>query len=179
MIQIYEDTRQQQAHGDKHANKHAWWTSHGIEVERLKLEFGDYIRADGSSNIAVDTKRSLDEVAGNVGREHERFVRELERAREAGWRLVILIEAGGRYKDLQDVNGWVNGACQRCQYYKMKSCKPHGAPACKRYRRKPMQGVQLYKIMRTLERKHGCIFEVCPPSKAAQRICDLLGVGYE
>ena len=41
-----------------------------------------------------------------------------------------------------------------------------------------MQGPTLYKMLKTLERKHGAVFEVCPPGKAARRICEILGVAY-
>lgn len=178
MIQIIEDTRQQTSHGDKHVNKHVWWAAHGIEVERRKVDFGDYVRADGASNIAVDTKRSIEEVAQNIGRDHARFVRELERARDAGWRLVILIEVGRPYKDVNDINGWTSGACRRCTYYRSHQCKPHGEWWCRMHSRKPMQGTTVVRIMRELERKYGCRFEVCPPSMSARRICELLGVDY-
>lgn len=178
MAQILEDTRQQQHHGDKHANKHAWWGAHGVEVERRKLDFGDYMRADGTSNIAIDTKRSIEELAGNVGRDHDRFVRELERARESGWRLVVMVEVGRPYKALADVNGWTPYVCRRCRWYKDRACSPHGSDRCRSYRTKPMQGPTLYKMLKTLERKHGAVFEVCPPGKAARRICEILGVAY-
>ena len=95
MAKIYEDTRQQSG---KHENKARWWEGHGVEVERAKLDFGDYMAADGSSNIVVDTKRSIDEVAMDCGRDHARFVREMERAKAAGCRLVVLIEVGRPYK---------------------------------------------------------------------------------
>ena len=179
MIQIYEDTRQQQAHGDKHANKHAWWKDHGVEVERRKLEFGDYVRADGMSNIAVDTKRSIDEVAGNVGREHDRFVRELDKARDAGYRLIILIEVGAPYKTIEDIKTWVSGACKRCAAYKQHECDPTKSGRCYRYRVKPMQGVGVYSRIKKLEHNHGCIFEICRPGQSARHICNLLGVEYE
>lgn len=179
MIQIYEDTRQQQAHGDKHANKHAWWKDHGVKVERRKLEFGDYIRADGASNIAVDTKRSIDEVAGNVGREHDRFVRELDKARDAGYRLIILIEVGAPYKTIEDIKTWVSGACKRCMSYKRHECDPTASGRCSRYRTKPMQGVGVLSRIKKLEHNHGCIFEVCRPGQSARHICDLLGVDYD
>ena len=41
MPKIFEDTRQQVAHSDKHVTKHRWWAAHGVEVERVKLDAGD------------------------------------------------------------------------------------------------------------------------------------------
>ena len=178
MATIIEDTRQQQRHGDKHANKHAWWEAHGVDVERRKVDFGDYIRADGTSNISIDTKRSLDELAGNVGRDHARFVHELDRAREAGWRLVVMVEVGHPYRDLEDVSRWTPYVCRRCPHYTSHECTPHGSDRCRRFRSKPMQGPTLYKTLRSLERDHGVIFELCAPGRSARRICEILGVGY-
>lgn len=176
MAQILEDTRQQ---AGKHENKARWFADHGVEVERRKLDFGDYMDASGSSNIAVDTKRSIDEVAMDCGRDHERFVREMERARAAGFRLVVLVEVGNPYRAVADIDGWVSGACKRCDLYRIRGCDPRESGGCAQYRSKPMQGTRLVKIMRTLEERHGCRFETCPPSRAAQRICALLGVAYE
>lgn len=179
MADITEDTRQQVHHGDKHANKHRWWEAHGVSIERRALPFGDYARADGTSNVVVDTKRSLDEVAGNVGREHARFVRELEKARGEGCRLVILIEVGAPYATLDAVARWTSSVCRRCDLYRRCLCDPKASGPCRRKRHKPMQGTTLLKIMRSLERDHGCRFEVCHPAHSAARICELLGVEHE
>lgn len=172
---ILEDTRQQVHHGDKHANKHRWWDSHGVTYERRKLDFGDY-SFDGS-NVVVDTKRSLDEVAQNVGRDHERFVRELDKARDAGCRLVILVEVGAPYVRLDDVARWYPQPCRKCQM-RGSSCNPRAGGRCRRFKRKPMQGPTLLSIMRGLERDHSCRFELCHPAHSAQRICELLGVSW-
>lgn len=172
MPDIYEDTRQQRG---KHERKRLWWEDHGVEVERRKLDTGDYERADGTSNVLIDTKRSLDEVAMDVGRDHARFVRELDRARDAGCRLVVLIEASGPYRELEDAAKWHPQPCRRCQY-RGSACEPMATGRCRRFRRKPMQGPTLLSIMRSLERDHGCRFEIVHPARAARRICELLGV---
>lgn len=170
------DTRQQRG---KHVNIDAWLDRHNIAYAYRKLDFGDYARADGLSNVVVDTKRSFDEVVGNVGREHERFVRELDRARKAGCRLVILIEVGAPYTTLDKVDGWISGVCKRCNRYRLNQCDPHASGRCQTHRSKPMQGRTLLKIIRTLEKEHSCRFEVCHPAHSAARICELLGVMYE
>lgn len=175
MPTIIEDTRQQ---AGKHENKARWWAAHGVEVVRRKLDFGDY-SVEGS-NVVVDTKRSIGEVAMDCGRDHARFAREMERAREAGCRLVILVEVGGPYHSTEDVSRWVSDACKkRCDRYRMRTCDPLVSTSCTRWRRKPMQGPTLAKIMDRMERDHGCRFEFCRPSKAAQRICELLGVSWD
>lgn len=172
MPDIYEDSRQKVG---KHERKRLWFESHGIEVARRKLDTGDYERADGASNVLIDTKRSLDEVAMDVGRDHARFVRELDRARDAGCRLVVLIECGAPYRELDDVARWYPQPCRKCQY-RSSWCEPRTHGRCGRFKRKPMQGTTLLSIMRTLERTHGCRFEIVHPAHAARRICELLGV---
>ena len=170
---IYEDTRQQ---AGKHETKHKWWDAHGVDVERKKLDFGDYV--SDSSNISVDTKRSISEVAMDVGRDHDRFVREMRRASDAGYRLVILIEVGNPYTRVSDVARWVSVACKSCAARRSGGCDPL-TTRCRQHRFKPMQGPSVMRSMRTMEDHYGCHFELCRPSAAAKRICEILGVTYE
>ena len=176
MTKIICDTRQKKG---KHENIDRWFRNHGIEYEYHKLDTGDYATADMSSNILVDTKKGLAEVAMDCGRDHDRFVREMERAREAGCRLVILVETGGNYHCIDDVERWVSDACtKRCDRRRYKLCEPF-VDRCAKWRHKPLQGPTLAKMMRTLEERHGCRFEFVHPLTAAKRICDLLGMRYE
>ena len=69
----------------------------GVPVARTKLLFGDY--ADyNRPGIVVDRKQNIAELAKNVTVEHGRFIAELDRAKAANARLVILVEQN-RYKD--------------------------------------------------------------------------------
>lgn len=174
MAVIYEDTRQQKG---KHEAKHTWFEAHGIEVVRKKLDAGDY--ATDQSNILVDTKKGLAEVAMDVGRDHERFAREMERARNAGYRLVILVEVGAPYRTTEDVAHWTNDTCKRCDHYKRLLCDPSASGRCKRYHGKPMRGSTMAKIIQSMESDYGCRFEYISPRYAARRICELLGVKHD
>lgn len=171
---IYEDTRQQKG---KHKAKRQWFEAHGIEVVSRKLDTGDY--ATDTSNVLVDTKRNLAEVAMDVGRDHDRFARELARARDAGYRLVILVEVGFPYRTTADVARWTNDACKRCDYYKRLMCDPSASGRCRKYHGKPMRGSTMAKIITSLERDYDCRFEYVNPRYSARRICELLGVSYE
>ncbi len=168
---LYEDTRQQ---ANKHNTKNAWWNAHGVTVIRKKLDAGDYM-LDGS-NILVDTKRNIQEVAMDCGRDHARFAREMDRARDAGYRLVILIETTGNYHCVADVARWENDVCRRCDIRRYGDCTKQ---RCTRFKRRPMTGETLSRIMAKMEADHGCRFEFAHPKMAAKRICDLLGVSYE
>ena len=69
----------------------------GIPYERSKLLFGDY--CDYSRpNLVIDRKQTIQELAQNCTRDHERFRRELERVKRTGSELVLLVEQN-RYKD--------------------------------------------------------------------------------
>lgn len=175
MTKIICDTRQKRG---KHENIDRWFDLHGVEYEYRKLDAGDYATDDLSSNILVDTKKGLSEVAMDVGRDHARFVREIERANAAGFRLVVLIEVGGPYSTLDAIAGWTAIPCRNCANRRYGSCNPHES-GCARFRSRPMQGETVLKIMRRLEQDHGCRFEVCRPSQSARRICELLGVRYD
>lgn len=175
MAELLIDTRQKRG---KHVNIDRWLDAHGVTYEYRALPTGDYERADGTSNVLVDTKRGLDEVASNVGRDHARFVRELDRARDAGCRLVVLIEACAPYMTMGAIARWRPQPCRRCRL-RGSACDPASGGRCARFKRKPMQGPTLLRIMRSLERDHGCRFELCHPARSAARICELLGLEVE
>lgn len=164
------DTRQQ---AGKHTAKNKWWIEHGVTIVSKKLDFGDYVTP--RSNIAVDTKKDIQELVMDVGKDHARFVREGERAREAGYRLVVLVESSERYNDRDQLARWVSTVCRRC-----RRCSPSTVTG-RRCRRgnKPMQGATLVKILSGLERNHGMRFEFVNKRDAARRVCEILGIDYE
>ena len=173
---IYCDTRQ---HKGKHSVKDAWWAAHGVETERRKLDFGDYM-ADGS-NVSVDTKRNISEIAQNInGRNHDRFKRECQRAAASGCRLIVLVENREGVTDVDSVKGWMNDHCRACGDRKRTHCNPFDGKKCPRHgTRKPIQGPRLSKAMATMEERYGVHFMFCKPSESARTICELLGVEYE
>lgn len=166
---IYCDTRQ---HAGKHDVKEAWWRAHGIELVPRALPFADYW-ADGS-NVAVDTKRNVQELAMDAGRDHARFVRELERAAAEGYRLVVLTERAGGYRDALDLARWYPDTCRMC-----RRCDPiaETGRTCRRGKR-PLQGATLARIIDTLSKRYGARFEFCGEQDTARRVCELLGVDY-
>ncbi|MBR3158410.1 MAG: hypothetical protein IKF14_05140 [Atopobiaceae bacterium] len=167
---IYVDTRQQKG---KHEEKHGWLLSHGVSLERATLRTGDY--RTGCSNVLVDTKAHMDELAANLTRDHARFARECDRASEAGCRLVILVE--------EDVEPWewTNGRCRTCKYRVRLCCHPRQrGEACGRYgTAKPTQGNTISKTMASMSAKHGVIFDFCDKSETGRKICEWLGVDYD
>ena len=170
MTRIQIDTRQQVG---KHTNIDSWFDSHGIEYFYQKLDFGDYAEVDNGGNIVVDSKQDMQEVAGNVGHDHARFVRECDRAAEAGYRLYILVEEHPEYADRDLLATWVSGVCRRC-----RKCDPLESK-CVARRLKPLNGPTLRKIIDRIEYDHGARFLFCDKRDTARVICELLGVKFE
>lgn len=174
MPRVIEDSRQQRS---KHTHIESWMNGHGVEFwpRARALPFGDYIAEndDGTpyGNISIDTKKDVQELVMDVGRDHARFVRECERAKAAGYRLVVLVESAGRYEDRGQLSKWTSDVCRRC-----RKCEPSTSPKCVTYRTKPMQGSTLVKILGTLERRYGVRFEFVSKRATARRICEILGV---
>ena len=181
---IWEDSLQQRG---KHDLKHDWWTAHGVTIVRCRFDgkhdvpvsFGDYYRE--GANIVIDTKRDIAEIAKNInGREHDRFKRECVRARDSGYRLIILVENREGVHCLRDLLTWINNHCQCCGEFRKKRCTPDDSLKCAKHgTRKPIQGARLARAMATMSVRYGVRFEFCTPHESAKRICELLGVRYD
>jgi ERCC4-type nuclease len=64
----------------------------GIEyITGKPCSIGDYCNLD-NPNVFIERKASWEEFAGNCGKQHARFKRELERLDECGGRMAILVE---------------------------------------------------------------------------------------
>ena len=74
----------------------------GIRWVKTKLLFGDYMDYNRPS-VVIDRKQNIAELAKNCTSDHERFRNELELVKDAGARLIILVEQN-RYKDRDE---WV------------------------------------------------------------------------
>ncbi len=125
----------------------------GITYFISKLPVGDYMSLD-NARFAVDRKKDLLEVCGNVCQDHKRFIAELKRAQEYGIKLVFLIEHSNKIKSLDDVRNWENP----------------------RLKKSPMavSGERLYKILSTMEKTYSTKFYFCSKAETGQRIIDLL-----
>ena len=167
---ILADTRQQDA---KHRQKEKWFADHGIEVRRTKLYVGDYTLPTDQS-VCIDTKRDMQEIVGNLANksEHERLAREAERAREAGIKLIYLIENDGgeightgiynkTITDISQVHSWKNPRLFILR--KGQQVYPRAT-----------RGVTLQKMMYTFSKHHGCEFQFCASKDSGQRIIELL-----
>lgn len=153
-MNIVEDSRQ---HKGCHELKHHAWSERGDQLFRCALPCGDYALPPA---VAVDTKANMAEIAQNIGgttEEHNRFRRELIRARDMGTHLYILVENDEGIRSLADVMRWTNP-------------RLIDSP-------KAITGIRLAKAMRTMELRYGCNFVFCPPECAAAYICKILERG--
>lgn len=149
---IVEDTRNQVA---KHRLLNDMLKAKGFAVIRSKLLVGDYTRLD-DMRVCVDTKKDIDEVAGNIcGKQHERFREECIRARDNFIQLVILIEEMPPNGELEQ---WVSEK-------KRKGGKDRKAI-----------GKTLKKAMETMSDKYGVRFEFTTRENCANRIIELLSL---
>lgn len=147
-MKLIEDTRQQ---AGKHENKHTFFKEHGHEVFRSKLAFGDYALPPA---VAIDTKQDVKEIAGNMcgsAKEKSRFREECKLAKDAGSKLIILIE-DGRIRSVDDLYGksvWLMSG-------------------------RSIKGDQLAKAMAVMHERYGVDFMFCDPADTGRIIIELL-----
>lgn len=68
-----------------------YFKKHNIEVERIKLNVGDYC-IKGKEDVVIDLKRNITELATNMFCDKERFEKECIRAKNNNILLIFLIE---------------------------------------------------------------------------------------
>ena len=124
---------------------------------KSKCVVGDYVNLENPM-VVIDRKKDLQEVAGNVCQQHERFIRELELAKELGYKMIVLVEEP-TMTCLEDV----------CHSYKKK----------KKKNPKAIAGRTLYKIMLTISQKYDVEWKFTSKEKCGERIVELLGGNYE
>ena len=147
---IFEDTRQKP---EKNAHIRLQLERLGYTVKRQGLHCGDYTWAT-DQRICIDTKQDLQEVCGNLTQQHERFQAECVRAQELGIKLIILVQESS-VKSLADVPSWYN--------WRLKK-NPRA-----------LNGVKLWKIMKTMSEKYDVVWEFTTKQECGRRIVELLG----
>lgn len=130
-----------------------YFDSQGIKWVKSKCVVGDYVNLENPM-VVIDRKKDLQEVAGNVCQQHDRFIREVQLAKELGYRMIVLIEEPN-VKQLVDVCSWYN-------WRRKKNPKA-------------VNGKTLYRIMRTIQDKYGVEWMFTTKAKCGERIVELLG----
>lgn len=138
-----------------------YFDRHGIQYEKSKLFFGDYLDYN-NPGIVVDRKQNVEELAKNCTAEHERFRRELERAKKTGSELVILVEQD-RYKDRDE---WVE---IRGIEDLLRWESPHTV----------VRGEKIYRVLASWRAKYPIRVEFCDKRSTGKRIAEILYGGDE
>ena len=134
------------------------FTRQGAKYFISKLPCGDYCSLD-NAHFCIDRKQNLNELAGNVCQQHQRFIRELKRANELGIKLVFLVEHGDGIETLEDVRTW-------------KNPRLNESPLA-------VSGERMYKILSTLEARYNTKFYFCTKAQTGKEIIRLLKEGSE
>ena len=128
----------------------------GITHASTKLLFGDYMDYNRPS-IVIDRKQNIAELAKNCTWEHDRFRAELERAKAANARLIILVEQN-RYKDrdkwihvesIEDIMLWTN---------------PHTT----------IRGEKVFRVLRAWMSKYDIDVQFCDKRQTGRRILEII-----
>lgn len=154
---IIIDTREQ-------ANTHIlrYLDKNGIEHCDNVLDFGDYLNTE--NGVVVERKKNFTELAGNCGKGHARFKRELERMDDAGGKMFVLVEQEGGFDALAT---WENPRGK----VKQRTLKKGGVKPVQ-----PMSGAQIAAICKRWEERHNVEFVFCSKRESPQKLCTLLGV---
>lgn len=132
-------------------NEHikAYFDRHGLLYRVQKLDVGDYMVEGGS--VSVDRKRNLTELSSNLmnRQDRARFWKEIRRAADAGIKLIVLCEHGGKIKSISDVVGW------RSEFT-------------------PVTGIDLAKAIYRCHVSYGVEFVFCDKRSTGRMIVELL-----
>lgn len=129
---------------------------HDVKFYSSKLYVGDYMNPK-KPDVVIDRKQNLSEICANVASsaaEHERFRSEIMRANEIGIKVIVLIEHGHGYQNLEDVKFWHN-------------------PRLKDSPR-ATDGPKLYKVLKTMCDKYDMDVTFCDKNETGRRIRELL-----
>lgn len=116
-----------------------------------KLDAGDYA-VFKHFNTVIDRKNNLLELVGNLCKttEHDRLKREIQRAKDLGYKEFIFLIAENNIKTVEDIKNWTS---------------PHTK----------VKGSVLLKIMSTMAKKYGVKFIICKRKDMGKKIIELLG----
>lgn len=133
----------------------------GLHHETSKLLIGDYMDWN-RPGIVVDRKQNIAELAKNCTQDHERFRRELERAKKVGTTLVLLVEQN-RYKDR---DGWIR--VETIEDLMLWS-SPHTT----------IVGEKIYRVLRSWMAKYPLQVQFCDKRQTGKRIIEIIYGGKE
>lgn len=149
---ILTDTRQQKENHitktfDKHGIIHIRTGLPSADYMALRYEEGKGLYLDYS--VLIDTKKDLLELCGNLTKDHDRLVREIDKGHELGCEEFVFIIGDTKIKTIEDIKKWSS---------------PHTK----------VKGYVLLKIMQTFKEHHKCKFVIVPKKEVGSKVIDLL-----
>lgn len=149
---ILTDSRQQKENHitktfDKQGIIHIRTGLPSADYMALRYEQGKGFYLDYS--VLIDTKKDLLELCGNLTKEHDRLVREVEKGHELGCEDFVFIIGDTKIKTIDDIKKWSS---------------PHTR----------IKGYTLLKIMQTFKDHHNCKFMIVPKKEMGNKVIDLL-----
>lgn len=129
------------------------FNDNGIKHFTSKLHVGDYMNID-NPRVIVDRKQNLLEICSNVCQQHNRFISEIERAKDIGIKLIFLCEHGKTIKTIDDVFYWKN---PRLSLHPLA-----------------MSGERLYRVLSSIHKKYGVDFMFCSKKETGHKIIEIL-----
>lgn len=140
----------------------------GVDYFRSKLWVGDYMNID-KPRLIIDRKKDLQELCGNITAGHERFRKELVRAKDKNIQLIILCEHGDGIERLSDVFWWHNPRLDLMEWI-----MEDGHPVkCQKYPN-ATEGKALMKSLETMKDRYGIDIQFCDKSDTGYTIMKLL-----
>ena len=149
---ILTDTRQQRENHitktfDKQGIIHIRTGLPSADYMALRYEEGKGLYLDYS--VLIDTKKDLLELCGNLTKDHDRLVREIDKGHELGCEEFVFIIGDTKIKTIEDIKKWSS---------------PHTK----------VKGYVLLKIMQTFKEHHNCKFVIVPKKEVGNKVIDLL-----
>lgn len=128
----------------------------GVKYSITKLFIGDY-QDYGNPFLIIDRKQNIAELAKNCTADHARFKAELERAKEVGAKLVILVEQN-RYKDRER---WIS--VETIEDIMLWS-SPHTT----------IRGEKVYRVLRAWVAKYNIEVRFCDKRRTGSEILEII-----
>ena len=149
---ILTDTRQQRENHitktfDKQGIIHIRTGLPSADYMALRYEEGKGLYLDYS--VLIDTKKDLLELCGNLTKDHDRLVREIDKGHELGCEEFVFIIGDTKIKTIEDIKKWSS---------------PHTK----------VKGYVLLKIMQTFKEHHNCKYVIVPKKEVGDKVIDLL-----
>lgn len=134
-----------------------YFDSMNVQHESTKLLFGDYMDWN-RPGVVVDRKHDIAELAKNCTTDSARFVRELERAKKASAKLVILVEQN-RYKTAS--GEWISiNQLSDIIYWSSKNTT--------------IQGEKVFRVLMSWINRYNLSVEFCSRAQTGRKIYEII-----